>query len=407
MTRAPRILTVLAAACLVLAGCTPSMTPPQDDEPVLLTTVLVAEGFARPVDAVAPPGDRERLFVVEQHTGLIRIVRIADGSVDATPFLDLGALVSPSGNERGLLGLAFHPEYETNGLFVVNYTDVERNTVLALYQTSDDPDRADPESAIVLKHVTQPEGNHNGGCVRFGPDGMLYVGMGDGGGAFDQHGEIGNAQDPQTLLGKLLRLDVDAPAPHVPPDNPFVGVEGVAPEIWATGLRNPWRFSFDRQTGDLYIADVGQSEREEVNFTAAGGAGGENYGWRCLEGTSCTELSGCDCDDPALQAPVFEYDHETGCSITGGFVYRGEAIPSLHGWYFVADFCSAMIWSLRVEGGVAVEMIDRTTELAPGLGLDIGAVSAFGQDDAGELYIIDHEDGELFRIVERTGHVGH
>jgi glucose/arabinose dehydrogenase len=397
-----RSLISLSALCLASTSCNfvpPPQAMPPDEEVPPLTVELVADGFERPVEAVSPPGDRERLFVVEQYTGLIRIVRLADGSIDDTPFLDLGSLISSGGNEQGLLGLAFHPDHATNGRFIVNYTDTTGDTVVAMYGTSDDPDRGDADSAVVLKHIAQPESNHNGGCVRFGPDGMLYIGMGDGGGAFDLHGPDGNAQNRRTLLGKILRIDVDAPAPHVPPDNPFVGEEDVEPEIWATGLRNPWRFSFDRTTGDLYIADVGQGEREEVNFAPAASAGGENYGWRCLEGNRCTGFSGCDCEADALTGPVFEYDHNSGCSVTGGSVYRGEAIPALRGQYFLADYCSAMIWSLKVENGASTDLTDRTAELAPGGGRDIKAVSSFGEDDAGEIYILDHEDGELFRIV--------
>ena len=365
----------------------------------LLTTTRVAAGLNLPTWVGSPPGDTERLFVLEQTTAKIRIVLLASGQILAAPFLDLGPLVTGSGGEQGLLGMAFHPDYASNGTFFVNYSDNSGDTVIARFQVSADPNRADPASRQVVLAIDQPFANHNGGNLDFGPDGYLYIGMGDGGSANDP----GNrAQNPGTLLGKMLRIDVDHGAPYsIPPDNPFVGAGDPLDEIWALGLRNPWRYSFDRVTGDLYIADVGQNSREEVDFQPAGTAGGENYGWRCMEGTACTGLSGCVCHSAELVQPIYDYDHSQGCSITGGFVYRGCAIPELQGTYFLGDFCSARIWSFRFSGGMVDDFQERTSELAPGGGLHIDSISSFGEDGAGEQYIADR-GGEIFKIVPRA-----
>jgi len=275
---------------------------------------------------------------------------------------------------------------------------------VAEYQVSGNPDLADPKSARTVLTVAQPQLNHNGGMLAFGPrDGYLYISLGDGGGANDP----GNhAQNRNSLLGKMLRIDVDRRDPGlgyaIPPTNPFKGVAGTRDEIWALGLRNPWRFSFDRLTGDLYIADVGQSAREEVDFQPASSKGGENYGWRCMEGNACTGLTGCTCNAAGLTLPVFDYTHAQGCSITGGYVYRGCAIPGLSGTYFFADFCSNRIWTFRVVGGKAVGVQERSAELAPGGGLGIQSITSFGEDGRGELYLTDLYGGELFKIVPRA-----
>jgi len=360
-----------------------------------LAAVRVASGFDQPTWAGSPPGDSTRLFVLEQTSAQIRIVLLGSGQVLPVPFLDLDSLVTDAGGERGLLGLAFHRDYAGNGTFFVNYNDNSGATVIARYRVSADPNRADPASAQVVLTVAQPFANHNGGNLAFGPDGYLYIGLGDGGSANDP----GNrAQNPGVLLGKMLRIDVDQGPPYgIPPDNPFVGPDDPLDEIWALGLRNPWRYSFDRLTGDLYIADVGQNSREEVDVQPAGAAAA-NYGWRCMEGSQCTGLSGCVCNAPQLSLPVHDYSHALGCSITGGFVYRGCAIPELQGTYFFADFCSARIWSFRLVGGVVSDFRERTAELAPGGGLSIDAISSFGEDGAGELYIVDR-GGEIFKLV--------
>ena len=280
-----------------------------------LELVPYATGFSSPVD-VTHAGD-DRLFVVEQG-GRIKIID-GTGTVLATPFLNISSLTN-SGGERGLLGLAFHPDYATNGYFFVNYTDLSGDTRVVRYSRSaDDPNVADPNSAMQVIFIDQTQGNHNGGCIKFGPDGYLYIGMGDGGGAGDQSNL---SQNTNVLLGKMLRLDVDSETPYaIPADNPFVGNENVRDEIWAIGVRNPWRFSFDRETGDMWMGDVGQNAFEEINFQPADSPGGENYGWRCYEADSPYNLSGCTGD---YVFPAYAIPHTTGvCSITGGFVYRG------------------------------------------------------------------------------------
>jgi glucose/arabinose dehydrogenase len=360
-----------------------------------LTTVRVASGLSAPVFVTSPPGDFDRLFIVEQ-TGRIRI--LTGGEVLPNPFLDISDNVS-YGGERGLLGLAFHPDYTDNGFFYVNYTDNDGNTVIARFSVSDDPNLADPSSDATILTIDQPYGNHNGGMIAFGPqDGYLYIGMGDGGSGGDPENR---AQDDGQLLGKLLRIDVDGGFPYaIPPDNPFAGPGDPLDEIWAKGLRNPWRFSFDRETYDLYIGDVGQNLWEEIDFQPAASQGGENYGWRLMEGNHCYNPPS-DCDPGGLTYPIYEYSHGGSpfrCSITGGYVYRGSAIPDLAGTYFFADYCSNQIWSFRYVDGDITEFTDRTDELDPGSGMSIDDISSFGQDANGELYIIDL-GGEVFKIV--------
>ncbi len=366
-----------------------------------IRTVLIASGLDAPVCLTAPPGDSTRLFICEQNTGRVRIIK--DGSVLATPFLDVGSLAS-SGGERGLLSLAFHPDYDTNGYFYINYTNNAGDTVIARYSVSGgDPDLADAGSAVILKTIDQDYGNHNGGQLQFGPDGYLYVGMGDGGSGDDP---LNRAQDPQSLLGKILRLDVDAGPPYVPVNNPFVGDPSTLDEIWALGMRNPWRFSFDRLTGDLYIGDVGQNTREEIDFQPAGSPGGENYGWDCREGFICTPTGsggyGCNCSDPDLVDPILDVAHSDAgtCSITGGYVYRGCAMPYLSGTYFFADYCGGYIRSFQYQPGDPVPPAweDRTAELGP----ISGSVVAFGEDAAGELYIVTLS-GNVYKIVPDSG----
>jgi glucose/arabinose dehydrogenase len=301
-----------------------------------------------------------------------------------------------AGGEMGLLGLAFHPDYQENGYFYVNYTRVKPNgqeTVIARYQVTEDANAADPDSELILLVVDQPRTNHNGGALHFAPDGMLYIGLGDGGSAGDPDNY---AQNGQQLLGKMLRLDVDNVAPGknygIPGDNPFIG-QPVRDEIWALGLRNPWRFSFDRLTGDLYIGDVGQGMWEEVDFQPAGSEGGENYGWRLKEGTHCYNPPEA-CDPGGLTDPVFEYSHDEGCSITGGTVYRGQEIPTLRGQYLFADYCSGVVSALYRDGQGVWQHRE--------VGAAGGNVTTFGESSDGEVYLALRSQGKLLRL-EREG----
>ncbi len=351
----------------------------------------VVGGLAQPV-AITHAGDGSgRLFVTEQR-GTVRVVE--DGRLLDTPFLDLRALVR-DGGERGLLSLAFHPDHRDNGLLFVYYTDTAGDTVVARYQVGDDPNLVDPDSATVVLTWTQPFGNHNGGQLAFGPDGFLYVGLGDGGSGGDPL-EAGQRLD--TLLGKILRLDIDClqgcadgAGYGIPSDNPFVEVVGARPEIWAYGLRNPWRFSFDRASGDLFIGDVGQNRAEEIDRQPAGSPGGENYGWRITEGEHCFDPpSGC--DRGGLEEPIVSYDHNSGWgrSVTGGYRYRGADLPDLEGSYLFADYISRLVFRVvpAADGSWQASVL-----------LEAGfSVSSFGEDEAGELYLADHRDGAIFRL---------
>ena len=376
-------LTLAASSCSSQfeSGTT---APPEGTVPVGLEQI--AEGLAFPLYLTAPPGD-PRLFVVEKG-GAIRIIK--DGVLLTTPFLDLHAQVS-TGSEQGLLGLAFDPGYATTGRFVVHYTDVAGDTRLSTFQVSPDPDQADPASERVVLTADQPFANHNGGQIAFGPDGYLYLGLGDGGSAGDPNG---TGQRLDDLLGSILRLSLAADGYTVPPDNPFVGVSGARGEVWSYGLRNPWRFSFDRLTGDFYIGDVGQSRLEEIDVApvSAGGGRGVNYGWNIMEGAGCYAASSC--DTTGLTPPVLQYDHGQGCSVTGGYVYRGAAIPALQGQYFYADYCSGFVRSFRLVDGAPADQASWPT-LRPG-----GAIPSFGEDAAGELYVLA-ADGRVLKIVPR------
>lgn len=371
-------------ASFALIGCGED-SPVAGNEPepsVELSVELVAQGLEGAVHLTAPPLD-DRVFVVEQ-PGRIRIIA-SDGSVLATPFLDITDRVRCCG-ERGLLSVAFHPMYATNGWFFVNYTGEFGVTRVERYRVSANPDLADANSAKLILEVDQPFSNHNGGLNLFGPDGMLYVGLGDGGSAGDPHG---NGQNLDTLLGSILRIDVDGGDPYlIPTDNPFRAVPGARGEIWAYGLRNPWRFSFDQQLGQLYIADVGQNSWEEVNRVDAT-LGGVNYGWSVTEGAHC--FGGGACDQTGLTPPILEYGHGEGCSITGGHVYRGSAIPELVGQYFYADYCRGWVRSFEVQGSGEVE----THNWDVG---GLGPITSFGEDGAGELYFLT-EEGRVHRIT--------
>jgi len=379
--RRARLAAWSLAAALAFGLACGSSSPPAEMGTSGLVATPVVSGLSSPVWLTAPPGD-PRLFVVEQR-GTIRIVK--DGSLLPEPFLDLRPAVA-SGGERGLLGLAFHPDYASNGRFYVDYTDPQGDTRVVAYRVSaSDPDRADPASGDTILAVDQPYSNHNGGLVTFGPDGMLYVGLGDGGSGGDPRG---NGQNRGTLLGAILRLDVDGGSPYrIPPDNPFVGQAGFRGEIWAWGLRNPWRYSFDPASGLLYIADVGQNDWEEVDAVSAT-TGGLNYGWNVMEGRHCYGSSSC--DGQGLVQPILEYGHDQGCSITGGFVYRGSAMPDLQGTYFYSDYCSGWLRSLRYDGTAVGE--ERSWDVG-----SLGQVLSFGEDAAGELYVLS-ANGTVYRL---------
>jgi hypothetical protein len=354
-----------------------------EPEAPTIRLIEIARGIPSPVYLTAPPGDA-RLFIVEQG-GRLRIIE--NGELVETPFLDIRDS-TVGGGESGLLGLAFHPQYATNGFFYVNYTDLAGDTRIARYQVSPDRNVANPSSADSILYFDQPFSNHNGGHVLFGPDGMLYIPTGDGGDGGDP---FGNGQNPATLLGKILRIDVDGGDPYaIPPDNPFATSGAGLPEIWALGLRNPWRVAFDPPSGLLYVADVGQNQWEEVNVQPATAAP-LNYGWDVMEGAHC--FSTTPCNASGLIMPAVEYNHSDGCSITGGYVYRGAAEPALDGQYFYADLCSGWIRSFRFEGGAAEE--HRTAYPS-----DIGAVTSFGLDAAAELYVLVHQ-GVVYRIAQR------
>lgn len=371
------VLSVLLGVFAVSAQ--DSITPPSAE---VVQLVEVASGFDRPLYVTGAGDGSGRLFVVEQG-GAISIVQ--DGEVLETPFLNIADKIARTGNEQGLLGLAFHPNYEENGYFYVNYTERRLgNTIVARYQVSDDPNVADADSENVLLEIEQPFPNHNGGHLLFGQDGYLYIGTGDGGAAGDP---LLAGQNTQMLLGKILRIDVDGGDPYgIPDDNPFAdGVDG-APEVWAYGLRNPWRFSFDRETGDFYVGDVGQNTYEEVSFLPAGESGA-NFGWNLLEGMH--PYSGLPAPAEVVM-PFAEYAHNQGNSVTGGYVYRGSLIPELQGIYLYADFASGRMWyAFRDESGAWVNdvLIPRTNEV----------ISSFGEDDDGELYLTSF-NGTLLRF---------
>lgn len=378
------VLVAFLTATAAYAQETPRTAPP---DAAAVQLAPVADGFDRPLYVTNAGDGSGRIFVVEQ-SGKIWI--ISDGQRLETPFIDVSSLLSRDVfgggyTERGLLGLAFAPDYATSGIFYINYTDTSGTTIVARYQVSaDNPDVADPDSAATILWQEQPYPNHNGGQMAFGADGYLYISMGDGGAGGDPENR---AQNLETWLGKILRIDVSGETYAVPDDNPFVGVDGALPEIWAYGVRNVWRFSFDRETGDLYLADVGQNQWEEVNFQPADSPGGENYGWRPFEGTH--PYSG----EPAPEGmvlPVTEYPHSMGASISGGYVYRGSALPAFTGVYFFGDFGSGTIWSLfRDAGGTWQSSVFMSTTGH--------TISSFGEDESGELYLVDYS-GTVYRF---------
>jgi glucose/arabinose dehydrogenase len=363
-------------------------------------------GLAQPLHITHAGDSSGRLFVVEK-AGVIRIVR--GGSLEPTAFLSITDRVGSSGGEQGLLSVAFPPDYATRGYFYVDYTDANGDTVVSRFHLTPDPDVADPSSEEIILTEDQPYANHNGGQLAFGPDGYLYIGLGDGGSGGDP---LGNGQNPATLLGAILRIDVEphavsfsathrlyfplialqgaggALAYRIPPTNPFTQTAGYRDEIWAWGLRNPWRFSFDRGTGDLYIGDVGQGAYEEIDFQSVASPGGENYGWAVMEGAHCYPSGPC--DSTGLVLPVAEYAHSQGCAAaTGGVVYRGPN-PDLQGIYFYGDYCSGRVWGLRQEGGMwtTQELADTSLNVA-----------SFGEDEAGNVYVADL-NGSVYQLVQ-------
>jgi len=388
------------AATVALAGTAVAQAP-------TIRTLPFVSGLARPNTLTAPPQDVHRVFICEQHTGNVRLVK--DGVLQATPFINVGAV--STGNEQGLLGLAFHPDYETNGFFYVNLTNAGGTTIIRRYtRNAGNPDLGDPATALQIMQIAQPFSNHNGGCIQFGPDGYLYIGMGDGGSGNDPGN---NAQTITSLLGKMLRIDVnsdDFPADAtrfyaIPPTNPFAGATPGADEVWHLGLRNPWRWSFDRFNGNMFIGDVGQDAWEELSFAPAG-QGFMNFGWRCMEGNNCTVNGGCTCDltGATLTLAFHHYAQNSpptsgSCTVIGGFVYRGNDIPALQGTYFFTDYCLGRLWTTTYAGfGSPGPIVDRTVQLDPPGAPTISFVTSFGEDARGELYIVE-QDGQVWRIV--------
>lgn len=364
--------------------------PPGIPDPSGYQWVKFTDGFDSPLGLVSALDGTGRLFVLEQG-GLIWILD-QDGTEKLQPFLNIYDLiprdVTRGGySEQGLLGLAFHPDFKTNGRFFINYSDREGDTIIARYQVSaDNPDVADPTSGQILLEIDQPFADHNGGQIVFAPDGYLYIGMGDGGSPDDP---LRNGQKTDTLLGKMLRIDVNAETYTIPPDNPFIDDPAYQPEIWALGLRNPWRFSFDRQTGDLYIADVGQWLWEEIDFQSAGSPGGQNYGWSAYQGKHEYLAQPQPVDPASLTPPVVEYDHGLGCSVTGGYVYRGRALPELQGVYIYGDYCNGSIFAANRDAqGQWQQVVWMDTE---------NIITSFGEDEAGELYFTDYKGG-IYRL---------
>ncbi|HNV99396.1 MAG TPA: PQQ-dependent sugar dehydrogenase [Chitinophagales bacterium] len=362
-----------------------------DAQPVIDLQVF-ATGLNNPVD-IAHCGD-DRLFIVER-AGRIRIVQ-ADGTVLPDYFLDITDQIESGYQEQGLLGLAFHPDYASNGYFYVHYNDEDGNTVISRFSVSaGDPNVADEASEMVMMNIDQPFVNHNGGCIKFGPDGMLYIGMGDGGSAGDPGDR---AQNAMLRLGKMLRIDVNGIEPFaIPNDNPFIGALDTLNEIWSIGLRNPWRFSFDPLTGNLWIADVGQNLHEELNVEPAG-MGGLNYGWRCYEAFDEFNMTGCDGDPAAYTFPILDYPHNYstgGFSITGGFVYRGTAFPGMYGYYLCADYVSGNWWWVNADAG-APWIFERMDDVKTD-------ISAFGTDISGEMYCANLANGNIYHITDACG----
>ena len=380
-----------------------------------LSSVLIADGYKKPVFITSYPNNAKLLYIVEQ-AGLIKIIN--DGKKLSRPFFDINKrVVNPNrpGDERGLLGFAFHPNHTNNGKFYINYMDNDGNTIISEFSTNSEL-RADHKSERIILKLKQPYGNHNGGDIQFGPDGYLYISIGDGGKAGDP---LNAGQDLSSLFGKIIRIDIEQKPYGIPKSNPFFGQKDKREEIWAWGLRNVWRFSFDKQTGDKYLADVGQNKWEEVNFEPASSKGGLNYGWRIMEANHCYDPKE-NCPTEGLIKPIIEYPNDAnhpafafriieelsfsetdveGCSVTGGYVYRGQKIKSMQGQYIFGDYCSGNIWTLKVVNGKAINFKNRTEEINIGGGEFTTYISSFGQDSDGEIYIIDYNGG-IYKLIE-------
>ena len=403
-------LAVVAAASF--AATSAAQAPPA------LKTKQIATGFSYPTFVTAAPGDSCRLFVTEKK-GVIKIIDLSSGTptVLATPFLNIDSLVvggSALSEEQGLLGLAFHPDYDTNGYFFVYYTANGGANTLARYQVDPNNPNVALTPGLVLWAQADSFSNHNGGWLGFGPDGYLYVAMGDGGSGNDPSG---NGQNLNTKLGKIHRIDPNvtgnSPPYFIPASNPFAGGATTDDTIWAYGMRNPWRCSFDRQTGDFWIGDVGQDAVEEVDFQVAGAPGGRNYGWRCMEGNNCTGLTGCTCNAPTITLPIKTHTHSAGTAggfcVVGGYVYRGCAIPDLQGFYIYADYSLNNVWAMRYNGGTISNFTVLNSQVNPALnGATVNTVVSFGEDANGELYMVKHggsTTGTIFKIVPASGEV--
>lgn len=380
-----------------------------------LSSVLIADGYKKPVFITSYPNNAKLLYIVEQ-AGLIKLIN--DGKKLSRPFFDINKrVVNPNrpGDERGLLGFAFHPNHTNNGKFYINYMDNDGNTIVSEFSTNSEL-RANHKSERIILKLKQPYGNHNGGDIQFGPDGYLYISIGDGGKAGDP---LNAGQDLSSLFGKIIRIDIEQKPYGIPKSNPFFGQKDKREEIWAWGLRNVWRFSFDKQTGDKYLADVGQNKWEEVNFEPASSKGGLNYGWRIMEANHCYDPKE-NCPTEGLIKPIIEYPNDAnhpafafriieelsfsetdveGCSVTGGYVYRGQKIKSMQGQYIFGDYCSGNIWTLKVVNGKAINFKNRTEEINIGGGEFTTYISSFGQDSDGEIYIIDYNGG-IYKLIE-------
>jgi glucose/arabinose dehydrogenase len=382
--------TLLIITCLFLSTNTNAQAPQLDLE-------FFAYGLERPVDIAHPKGD-SMLYVVQQ-TGKIRIVNPATNSILVDTFLNLtGIAVMPDGNEQGLLGLAFHPDYATNGWFFVNYINIERKTIIQRFtRSTDNYYVADATSGVVVLAIPQPFGNHNGGCLRFGKDGLLYIGMGDGGFSNLPADPNGNAQNPSSLLGKMLRLNVDSLPYSIPSDNPYVGNSQYAPEVWASGLRNPWRFNFDSNNGDLWIGDVGMQKFDEIDYHAFQAPAGQNFGWKCYEGSVPYNAASCP-DTVVTTAPLFEYANVggfCGASAVGGVVYHGDKYPGMKDWYIFNDFCTGQFYGLKNDlngqlQSVNIGKFPLTYDYA-----------AFGEGEDGEIYMVGYISQGLYRIKDK------
>ena len=380
-----------------------------------LSSVLIGDGYKKPVFITSYPNNSKLLYVVEQ-AGLIKIIK--NGKKLSRPFFDINKrVVNPNrpGDERGLLGFVFHPDHINNSKFYINYMDNDGYTIVSEFSTNSEL-RANHKSERTILKLKQPYGNHNGGDIQFGPDGYLYISIGDGGKAGDP---LNAGQDLSSLFGKIIRIDIEQKPYGIPKSNPFFGQKDKREEIWAWGLRNVWRFSFDKQTGDKYLADVGQNKWEEVNFEPASSKGGLNYGWRIMEANHCYDPKE-NCPTEGLIKPIIEYPNDAnhpafafriieelsfsetdveGCSVTGGYVYRGQKIKSMQGQYIFGDYCSGNIWTLRVVNGKAINFKNRTEEINIGGGEFTTYISSFGQDSDGEIYIIDYNGG-IYKLIE-------